>query len=130
MTPETVRYLDKALECVANARISLTVNLTNDAGRSAYLAAFPAAQALIFERTGKVSKSHQGVHTEFARLAKDDSQLDAALPRFLQRGYNLKAVADYETGPDSVVATERATAAIEGAHDFVVAIRIVLSVSG
>ena len=88
MTPEAMRYLDKARECVSNARSSLTVNLTNDAARGAYLAAFDAAPALIFERTGKVSKSHKGVHTEFARLAKDDSQLHADLPRFLQRGFN------------------------------------------
>ena len=91
-----------------NARISLSVNLTGDAGRSSYLAAFHAAQAFIFERTGKIAKSHKGVHTEFARLVKDRSELDRSLAASLQRAYNLKAVADYETGPDSDIAPERA----------------------
>ena len=67
MTPEDVRYLDKAYKCLMNARTSLSVNLTGCAGRSSYLAAFHAAQAFIFERTGKITKSHKGVHTEFAR---------------------------------------------------------------
>lgn len=127
MTPEAARYLDKAQKCVANGYTSLTVNLTNDGGRSAYLAAFHAAQALIFERTGKIAKTHKGVNAEFARLVKDTSQLDNNLPRFLQRAYNLKAVADYETGPDSEIDPIRAAAAVEDAHKFVNAIRSVLT---
>jgi uncharacterized protein (UPF0332 family) len=59
--PETARYLDKARRCLADARASLGYGLTNDAGRGAYLAAFNAAQALVFERTGKAAKTHQGV---------------------------------------------------------------------
>ena len=78
--PEAERYLDNAQQCVANARTSLTINLTNDAGRSAYLAAFHAAQVFIFERTGKVAETHKGVHTAFARLVKDESQLDDSVP--------------------------------------------------
>ena len=101
-----------------NARTSLSVNLTGDAGRSSYLASFHAAQAFIFERTGKIAKSHKGVHTEFARLVKDRSELDRSLAASLQRAYNLKAVADYETGPDSDIAPERAVGAIEDAGKF------------
>ena len=101
MTPEAARYLDKAQRCVLNAQTSLRVNLTNDAGRGAYVAAFHAAQALIFERTGKVAKTHMGVHALFGQLVKEEPQLDDTLPGFLKRTYNLKAVADYETGPDS-----------------------------
>lgn len=55
MTPEAIRYFEKADKCLTNAKTSLGVNLTNDAGRSAYLAAFHAAQAFVFERTGIVS---------------------------------------------------------------------------
>lgn len=126
MTPEAERYLEKAQKCVLNARTSLSVDLTNDAGRSAYLAAFHATQALVFERTGRVVKTHKGVHSEFARLVKEDFQLDDDLPRFLQRTYNLKAVADYETGPDEIT-PERAVTAIEGAASFVDAIRCALT---
>ena len=119
MTPEAMRYLDKAHKCLMNARISLSVNLTGDAGRSSYLAAFHAAQAFIFERPGKIAKSHKGVHTEFARLVRDRSELDRSLAASLQRAYNLKVVADYETGPDSDIAPERAVGAIEDAGKFV-----------
>jgi uncharacterized protein (UPF0332 family) len=60
----------------------LETGLNYDAGRAAYLAAFHAAEALIFERTGKVPKTHKGVNIEFLRLTKDD-------PRFPpdQRGF-------------------------------------------
>ncbi len=51
----------------------LGVDLTNAAGRTAYLAGFHAAQALIFEIYSRVFKTHTGVRTEFARLVKDDS---------------------------------------------------------
>ncbi|MBC7906015.1 MAG: HEPN domain-containing protein [Rhodospirillaceae bacterium] len=119
MTPEACGYLEKARQCLSYARINLDVGLGNDAGRNAYLAAFHAAQALIFERTGKAAKSHQGVHAEFSRLAKDDPAIDIEVRRFLPQAYNLKAVADYELGPESVVPHERAAAAIEGAVKFV-----------
>ena len=112
---------------MANARISLSVNLTNDTGRGAYLAAFHAAQAFMFERTGKITKTHKGVHTEFARLVNAGSELDGGLPAFLQRAYNLKAVADYETGPDSEITRERAAVAADGAAAFVEAIRNALA---
>ncbi|MGH8656180.1 MAG: hypothetical protein ACREYE_30135 [Gammaproteobacteria bacterium] len=39
--------------------------------------------------------------------------------RFLSQAYNLKAVADYETGPDSMVPLQRAAAAIETAGRFI-----------
>jgi uncharacterized protein (UPF0332 family) len=103
VTPETELYLQKARQCLANGRANLGIGLSNDAGRNAYLAAFHAAQALIFERTGRVSKTHQGVHSEFSRLVKGDRKIDKSFTVFLTKAYNLKAVADYETGPDSVV---------------------------
>jgi HEPN domain-containing protein len=74
--PETEAYLEKARQCLSNAHANLGIKLANDAGRNAYLAVFHAAQALIFERTGKVAKTHRGVQSEFARLAKDDPSID------------------------------------------------------
>ncbi len=119
MTPEVSGYLDKARQCLSYALVNLEVKLGNDAGRNAYLAAFHAAQALIFDRTGKAAKSHQGVHTEFNRLAKEEKRIDRDVRRFLPQAYNLKAVADYEMGPDAVVPLERAAAAVERAGRFV-----------
>jgi uncharacterized protein (UPF0332 family) len=130
LTPEATGYLDKARQCLGYARINLGVELGNDAGRNAYLAAFHAAQAFIFERTGKVAKTHQGVHTEFNRLAKEDTRIGRELRRFLPQAYNLKAVADYEMGTDSVVPLDRAAAAIESAGRFVETIAELCSVGG
>ena len=42
MTPEAERYLAKARLTLDHARTMLTVNLTEDAGRAAYLAAYQA----------------------------------------------------------------------------------------
>lgn len=39
---------------------------------------------------------------------------------FLSQAYNLKAIADYETGPDAEVGSQRAAQAVEGAKLFVV----------
>ena len=38
--PEAERYLEKAHQCLANARANLGIELSNDAGRNAYFAAF------------------------------------------------------------------------------------------
>lgn len=119
MTPEATRYLEKARQCLSNGKASLGFGLSNDAGRSAYLSAFHAAQALIFERTGKVAKTHQGVQSEFHRLAQHEPGIDRAFAPFLNQAYNLKAVADYETGPDSDIPPERSAAALETATRFV-----------
>ena len=126
MSPETERHLDKARQCLLYAHANLVAELANDAGRNAYLAEFHAAQALIFERTGKVAKTHAGVHAEFNRLAMEESQIDSKLRRILPQTYNLKAVADYETGPDSVIPPDRAAAAVESADRFVECIANIL----
>lgn len=64
MTPEAERYLAKARLTLDHGRTMLTVNLTEDAGRAAYLAGYRAAQALIFERTGKATKTHKGAQRD------------------------------------------------------------------
>lgn len=119
MKIETQRYLDKARQTLANGRIILSVNLGDEAGRSAYLAAFHAAQAFIFDRSGQITKTHKGVHTQFASLAMEEPGISLALRRFLQQAYGLKAVADYEMGPDAIVPLDRASAALDTAQQFV-----------
>jgi uncharacterized protein (UPF0332 family) len=125
--PETERSLEKAEECLSTARAELDIKLSSEAGRNAYLAAFHAARAFIFERTGRFIKRHAGVQREFTRLAKDEPGIDKSFPVFLSQAYNLKAVADYETGPGSIVPPERAAAALETAARFVDCIRRVLT---
>ena len=56
-------FLEKAQKLLVRADTMLGVGLNDDAGRTAYLAGFHAAQAFIFERMGKVFKSHKGGQT-------------------------------------------------------------------
>jgi uncharacterized protein (UPF0332 family) len=88
VTPEAADYLAKAREYLNKARSLLDVkHYSDEAARAAYLAAFHAAQALVFERTARVAKSHSGLRTTFARLAKDDPRIDRPFTRFLARVY-------------------------------------------
>ncbi|HEX3685450.1 MAG TPA: HEPN domain-containing protein [Bryobacteraceae bacterium] len=119
MTPEAERYLDKARRSLAHARAILAIELGEDAGRAAYLGAFHAAQAFIFERTDRVAKTHRGVHGQFLKLVTNEPRIDLELRRFLSEGYKLKAIADYETGPDATVPLEQAATAIETASRFI-----------
>jgi uncharacterized protein (UPF0332 family) len=115
---ETAAFLDKARECLEKADGMLD-RWPDEAGREAYLAGLHAAQALIVESTGKVRKRHRGVQSELARLTKDMPAFDMTLRAFLGFTYNLKAIADYETGPGSKVSPELAIEAIETARRFV-----------
>ena len=55
-----------------------------------------------------MTKTHKGVHTEFARLAMHEPAFGMELRRFLPRVYDLKAICDYGVGPDAVVPLEKA----------------------
>ncbi len=79
MTPQAARFFSKAKRLLSEAGAMLQVGLNDAAGRTAYLAGFHSAQALIFERTGKVFKTHSGVQNEFLRLTKDEPELIAAI---------------------------------------------------
>jgi uncharacterized protein (UPF0332 family) len=73
-TPEATLYLEKARWHLASARTIAAQNIPEIAAREAYYAAYHAAEAYIFETTGKIAKTHSGLHGEFSRLAKDDPQ--------------------------------------------------------
>ena len=122
MTPETGYFLAKARRLLDEAEGILTMRYNEAAGRTAYLAGFHAAQALISDRTGRAVKTHGGVRTEFHRLIRGDSRFDGTLRDFLGSTYNLKAIADYETGPGSDVSPKRAEQAIAEAKLFVVTV--------
>lgn len=59
MTPETADYLDKARRVLNEAKAVLAIDLTEAAGRAAYLAGFHAAQALIFLSYGTCGEDAQ-----------------------------------------------------------------------
>ncbi len=120
MTPETKEHLDKARDYLSKARgLVAVMHYHDEAGRAAYLAAFHAAQALISERTGRIARTHEGVHSQFNKLTMGAARIDPELRRFLPHAFSLKAVADYETGPDAVVSAEQVEAAIATARRFV-----------
>jgi uncharacterized protein (UPF0332 family) len=82
MNEPSQAYLEKARQSLSEARAIAEIRLYEAAGRAAYLAAYHAAQALILARTNKVAKTHSGVRSEFARIAKDDPMIDRKLASF------------------------------------------------
>ncbi len=118
MKSETADYLDKARTCLADARQIAT--LPRLAAREAYYAAFHAAEAYIFEHTGKAATTHRGVRSEFARLAGREPRIDRELSPFLATAYQLKATADYGIGPAvASISADQAAAAITTAARFI-----------
>ncbi len=112
-------FLEKAHRLLGEAEAMLTIGLNEAGGRTAYLAGFHAAQALISEMTDRAVKTHRGVQAELLRLIKDRTDFDAGLRTFLSKNYDLKTIADYETGMRSIVSAERAAVALQGARHFV-----------
>jgi uncharacterized protein (UPF0332 family) len=130
--PETQAHIDKAAQCLRKAHAGLLAartvpDMAENAARDAYYAAFHAAKALIFERTGKVHKSHGGVHTEFNRLARSEPDLNLALRTFLKKSYAFKASADYEASAAASITPELAEVAVDDAEKFFKAIARLLA---
>jgi uncharacterized protein (UPF0332 family) len=116
--PETTRFLDKARLCLADAVLYQPL-VPRIAGREAYLAAFHAAEALLYERTGKIAKTHRGLRAQFALIAKNEPRIERDLSEFLARAYELKSMADYGTGTEASISVATATAAVATATRFV-----------
>lgn len=118
MTPEAVASLVRARRDLEEARTIAALKLNRLASRSAYYAAFHAAEALILDRTGRSAKTHRGVHSEFSRLTRDGAA-DRMVWRVLFDGYRYKEMADYSTDPDATVSDEAAGQVIADAARFV-----------
>jgi len=119
VTPEAGDYLDKARGDLDDARKIMSIHLAKVAARSAYYAAFHAAEALIIERTGKVAKTHSGVRAEFACLLKNTMAFDRALLTFLAQSYKYKEIGDYGVGHGVMVTEAEAAEAINKATEFI-----------
>lgn len=104
MKPETAAYLANAAQALKDAGAILAIQIPLQAARLAYYAQFHAAQALIFERTGKIAKTHRGVKAQFHKEATD-----------------------YETGSEYAISAEDAAEAIHVAERFVATVRRALS---
>ena len=117
--PETALFMSKARTCLTDAKSMAAVPPADAAGRTAYLAAFHAAQALLFERESRVVKTHSGVHTEWQRLTRGDADVDQDLRKFLSRSYRFKVTADYGLDPLDRVTEDQASTAIEVTERFI-----------
>ena len=115
MTPEAGQALETARRHLIDARAVVTLRITYIAGREAYLAAYHAAEAYLHHRTGKIAKTHRGLRTEFARLARSEPRIDPEFVRFLANAYEIKSIADYGAEPEANVSLEQANTAIETA---------------
>ena len=80
--PESAAYVTKAHQLLKEARIVAANDLADAAGRAAYLAAFHAAQAFVFDATGKVVKSHNGVAANSLALRERSHASNAAFLLF------------------------------------------------
>ena len=90
MRAETTDFLAKARECLTAAKTVLSVSLPGVAAKEGYLAAFHAAHAFVFERTGKAVKTHRGLRAAYARAAREEPRLDPAFSRLLSQAYKFK----------------------------------------
>jgi uncharacterized protein (UPF0332 family) len=89
---------------------------TTFVAREAYLAAFHAVEAYLFDRTGKPAKTHRGLRNEFGRRARNDPRIDQEFLTLLAEAYEYKSIADYGVGPLShSVTAEGARSAIDTA---------------
>ncbi|MBX9700288.1 MAG: HEPN domain-containing protein [Acetobacteraceae bacterium] len=130
MKPETAPFLAKARQFPAKAESMLAAGWPDEAGRAAYLAAFQAAQALIFERRDDVPRRHAGVHAVFDTVLRAEPRFDVTLRPFLRRAYVLKTRADYDTEPGMPVTSATATEALTEARRFVAAVAALIEPDG
>jgi len=111
----------------AERDLAVAANVIDDlpdvAARHAYMAAYRAAQAFLFERTGRVAKTDRGVQSEFSRLVKDIPDLSARFASFLGRAYRYKEIADYGADPARDIPPDQAREALATARAFVAWLR-------
>jgi uncharacterized protein (UPF0332 family) len=131
MKPESADDLGKARQCLDDAKqIAAQLPLHHIVAREAYFAAYHAAAAYLFERTGKTAKTHRGLRGEFARLARDEPRIDREFLTFLAEAYEYKSIADYAAGPATLsIGSADARVAVEAASRFIDCIVDLLSES-
>lgn len=120
-------YLQLAEDALAHGRLILAINIPCQAARLAYYAQFHAAQALIFEHTLSISRTHKGVAIHFHKLVRAEPLLDRRLPQDLSFAYRFKEAADYQTTTVAPITELDAQDALHTADGLVTAIRGYLS---
>lgn len=88
-------HLTKARETIAFARYALAGGYSDEAGRSAYMAAYHAALAFIATHSATLPKTHSGARSEFGRLARQEPRITREQISLLGWAYELKNASDY-----------------------------------
>ena len=128
MKAETADYLVKARATLADAQKIAALPLPHVAAREAYLAAFHAAEAYIFEQSGKAAKTRRGVRSEVPRPVRTEPRIGRDLVTFLGAAYQFKTRADYAIASMATPITDaEATIAIATTARFIDTITQVLS---
>lgn len=127
MKPETADFLTAADHALSKAHRIQAIDILDEAARHAYYAQFHAAQALIFERTGKIARTHKGVSKEFHKLAKAETAFPPGIASQLSKAYRYKETADYETGIVAPITLPLASDAIATAERFIAVVRQALA---
>ncbi len=130
MKPQTAGFLEAAQEALAQAKQIDAIPIPAQAARLAYYSQFHAAQALIFERTGKAAKTHKGVQIQFHKLAQNDTAIGTKLAVALSANYFYKETADYRTGGGDKITPQHSARAILDASHFLAAVTAALSPGG
>lgn len=123
MKLQTAAFLESAQTALDDAKTIASVGVHAQAARLAYFVQFHAAQAFIFERTGKTNKTHKGVQTSFHKLAKDDPAIGTGLAVTLSATYYFKEAADYQTGAVQKITPQHSARAIQDAGRFLAAVK-------
>ena len=120
MSPEVADCLNRARSHLEKARNFLNVlHYSDEAARAAYLAGFNAAQAFVFTRRGRIAKTHRGLRSAFAELARNEPHLDPSFTQFLAEAYTSKEQADYGGGNAAPVTEDEAQQMIETTARFI-----------
>ena len=126
MKDHTAKALARSKQALAKARKLLELEMFDIAGRQAYIASLTAARALIYERTGRASKTHKGVKTVMHQLVREGLPINRSLLVSLEYGFELKTTADY--GESERISITEAEKALELAGHFVAGIERLISV--
>ena len=94
MTPEAAEELAVARRHLSDEKAIAGPKIAHVPAREAYLAAYHSAEAFLHDRAGRPPRTHRGLRSEFARLARAEPLNDPAFIRFLATAYELKSVSD------------------------------------
>jgi uncharacterized protein (UPF0332 family) len=99
-------YLRKAERALDEAKMLMAASKTEGACNRAYYAMFDAAHAALFavgrELPDALIKTHHTLIGEFGKSLVLGGHLDAQFGRALNRGHDIRLLADYNTEPPSI----------------------------